>query len=450
VSVKLTKIQQTAWQLLASAVKHVLLVGGSRSGKTFIVVRAIIMRAMLAPGSRHLIVRFRFNHVKASIILDTLPKVMNLCWPGMPYEIDKTDWYLTLPNGAQVWFGGLDDKERTEKILGQEYATIFFNECSQIPLSSRNMAMTRLAQKVDMIVDGVTQPMRLKAIYDENPPSMAHWTYRMFVKRLDPESGKKLADPEMYGHMFMNPADNIENLPPEYLRELANMPVRMRQRFYEGKFADTTVGALWTDELIEKKRHLETTPDLVRIVVAVDPSGSDDTDNASNDEIGIVCAGLGVDGRAYCLEDVTIKAGPATWGNMAVTTYDRHEADIIVGEKNYGGAMVKFVVQSAARANHMVGVKYKEITATRGKVVRAEPISALTEQDKIRFAGYFPELEDELCGFTTHGYTGERSPNRADAFMWAMSELFPGIIRKVEKPKQIIREWSASDPSMAY
>lgn len=446
-SFKATAIQKKAWALLSTIAKHVLLVGGSRSGKTFITMRAIVMRALASPNSRHAVLRFRFNHVKASIVLDTLPKMMSLCFPDVPYEIDKTDWYMKLPNGSQVWFGGLDDKERTEKILGQEYATIFFNECSQIPLSSRNTAMTRLAQKCTTTTGA---ELRLLAIYDENPPSKAHWTYIMFVQKKDPESKRPLQNPEMYDYLYMNPIDNIENLPADYLRELQNMPARVRARFLEGKFADTTVGALWTDDMIETHRHLETTPDLVRIVVAVDPSGSDDTDNINNDEIGIVAAGLGIDGKGYLLEDVTIKAGPATWGNMAVTTYDRHDADLIVGEKNYGGAMVKFVIKSSARAANQSGVKFKEVTASRGKAVRAEPISALTEQGKIKFAGYFPELEEELCGFTTHGYTGENSPNRADAAIWAFSELFPGIVRDKARPKQTVREWSPSDASMGY
>lgn len=445
-SYKPTTIQQKAWALFCSLAKHILLVGGSRSGKTFIIIRLIVMRAILAPGSRHVVLRFRFNHVKASIILDTLPKVMSLCFPDVTYEIDKTDWYMKLPNGSQVWFGGLDDKERTEKILGQEYATIFFNECSQIPWSSRNTAITRLAQKCMAIVDGVEQPMRLLAIYDENPPSQAHWTYKLFVKKQDPDTKKAVANPESLAFMYMNPIDNLENLPADYIRELEALPARVRARFLDGKFADTTIGALWTDEMIDRYRTLETTPDLVKVVVAVDPSGSGDEDNATNDEIGIIVGALGLDGRGYILEDCTVKAGPAVWGNMAATAYERHLADLIVAEKNFGGEMVRHTIHTAPGA---ANVKVKLITASRGKCVRAEPISSLTEQGKVRFAGYFPELEEELCGMTDKGYTGERSPNRADAFVWVMSELFPGIIRE-PKAKPKVRDWAPSDPGMGY
>ena len=114
--------------------------GGSRSAKTFGIVRTMIIRALAAENSRHAILRFRFNHVKASVVLDTFPKVMSLCFKDITYELNKTDWYAEFPNKSQIWFGGLDDKERTEKVLGQEYATIFLNECSQITWEPRNMA----------------------------------------------------------------------------------------------------------------------------------------------------------------------------------------------------------------------------------------------------------------------------------------------------------------------
>ena len=117
---KLTSAQEAAQRVMASQATHIMLYGGSRSGKTFLTVRAICVRALKAPGSRHAILRFRFNAVKASIIHDTFPKVLQLCFPGVEVELNKTDWFATFPNGSQIWFGGLDDKERTEKILGQE------------------------------------------------------------------------------------------------------------------------------------------------------------------------------------------------------------------------------------------------------------------------------------------------------------------------------------------
>ena len=130
---KLTPKQTEANKLLAGSATHIMLFGGSRSGKTFVLVRAVCLRAIKAPSSRHAIVRFRFNAVKNSIVMDTFPKVMALCFPGVKYELNKSDWYARFPNGSEVWFAGLDDKERTEKILGMEFVTIYSNECSQIP-----------------------------------------------------------------------------------------------------------------------------------------------------------------------------------------------------------------------------------------------------------------------------------------------------------------------------
>ena len=408
----------------------IMLFGGSRSGKTFIIVRAIVIRALAAAGSRHAILRFRFNHVKASIVRDTFPKVMTLCFPGVEYNLDKTDWFVRFPNGSEIWFGGLDDKERTEKILGQEHATIYLNESSQIPYSSVQLAITRLAQVCTYEVEGKTKPLRNKMFFDCNPPSMAHWSYKLFVKGVDPETGKPILNRDDYASLQMNPKDNAENLSEAYLKLLQNMPARMKSRFWEGKFGDTTENALWNIEMVDKWRT-EEVPDMQRIVIAVDPSGAGDEDNLGNDEIGIVVCGLGVDGNGYLLEDITVKAGPAVWGNVATTAFDRHSADLIVGEINYGGEMVKFVVRTAKP-----GVPFKKITASRGKVVRAEPIASLTEQGKIRFAGNFMKLEDELYSFTTMGYIGENSPNRVDAFVWGMSELFPGMVKEEKQKKE--------------
>ena len=426
---KLTAKQEEARRLLSGKAKHVLLDGGSRSGKSAIIVRQMCVRAIKAPKSRHAILRFRFNHCKESIGMDTLPKVLEAFPDEVRGSMNRSDWYHQFPNRSEIWIGGLDDKERTEKILGKEFATMYLNEASQIPLGSRNLAVTRLAQRCRYEKNGQLAELALKMFYDANPPSKAHWIYQMFYRGMDPETKRALPDQANYAHLTMNPGDNAENLPPDYIASLEALGVRMRKRFLLGEYGEAAPGALWTEEMIDSWRE-SSLPDMVRVVVAVDPSGAGDEDNAHNDEIGIVVCGLGTDGNAYVLEDCTVKAGPKTWGNVATTAYDRHSADRIVGETNYGGDMVRFVVQ-AAKPN----VPFRKITATRGKAVRAEPIASLTEQGKIRFGGTFTRLEEELCAFTTHGYTGSDSPNRADAFVFAMSELFPGIVAEKEKPK---------------
>ena len=123
-----TEIQKKAIDVLASAARNVMLYGGSRSGKTFIICYAMIVRASRVK-SRHLACRLRFNHAKTSLWLETFPKVFKTCFPDLAFKENKTDYYYTLPNGSEIWVGGLDDKERTEKILGKEYSTLYFNEC---------------------------------------------------------------------------------------------------------------------------------------------------------------------------------------------------------------------------------------------------------------------------------------------------------------------------------
>jgi phage terminase large subunit-like protein len=421
-SFSLTPRQQEAMQVLAGESTHIMLFGGSRSGKTFLLCRAVAMRAIKAPESRHAILRFRFNHVKNSVVLDTFPKVMRLCFPDIDYRIDKTDWYCQLDNGSQIWFGGLDDKERSEKILGMEFSTIYLNECSQIPQSSRDIVVTRLAQQVDQLITGrQPTPLRPRIYYDCNPPSTAHWSYRLFIKKINLDTKQTTENPGDYAYFKINPQDNVKNLSDGYLQTLQSLGARLRKRFLEGDFSDATQNSLFDEASIDKWRliSVDNAPDMVRIVIAVDPSGAGDTDNATNDEIGIVAAGLGVDGNAYLLADLTCKAGPATWGRIVTDAYERFQANIVVGEKNYGGAMVEHVIQTSRPRT-----PYRSVTATRGKAIRAEPVAALYEQGRIRHVGYFRDLEDELVAFTTNGYTGDNSPNRADALVWAMSDLF--------------------------
>lgn len=423
----LTLKQEDAMSLLRSDAEHILLEGGARSGKTLLLCRAVAIRAMKAPDSRHAILRFRFNHVKNSVVLDTWPKMMRLCFPGIKFRINKTDWYAEFENGSQVWFGGLDDKERSEKILGMEFVTIYLNECSQIPQASRDIVITRLAQQVDQNISGrPVIPLKPRMYHDANPPKKSHWLYKLFHKKLDLDTGKLIDNPENYVHFKINPKDNIENLSAGFMKTLAGLSARLRKRFEDGDYADVTENALFSDDDFEKWRVLGSAqlPQMTRIVVAVDPSGSGDIDNEHNDAIGICAAGLGVDGNGYLLADATVKAGPATWGRIATDLYDTLGANCIVGEINYGGAMVEHVIQTARSKT-----PYKMVTATRGKHVRAEPLSALYEQGRIRHVGYYPELESELVDFTVNGYVGENSPNRADALVWAFTELFGAIVR---------------------
>ena len=172
-------------------------------------------------------------------------------------------------------------------------------------------------------------------------------------------------------------------------------------------------GALWTRELINETRVTEH-PDLVRIIVGVDPTGS------RGNECGIVVAGLGDDGEGYILDDRSLLGSPGEWADEVLNAYNLNNADIIVGETNYGGDMVEATIKQAGNTQNQI-YRYKNVHATRGKAVRAEPIVAAYEHGKVHHVGEFPHLENEMVMWIP----GESrySPNRIDALVWAMTEL---------------------------
>jgi hypothetical protein len=229
-----TPRQVVATETLSSCT-HSMLYGGSRSGKSFITIYSMIIRAARVK-SRHLIVRLHFNHVKTSIWMDTLPKVISLCFPQLSASWNarnKTDYYWKLPNGSEIWVAGLDNSDRVEKILGKEYSTIFFNECSQIDYSSIQIALTRLAEK---------NALAKRAWYDMNPPAKSHWSYWVFMKKLNPVDSEPLPNPDDYTSIIMNPTDNIDNIDENYLSILNAMPEKDRERFMSGMFSEDSDG----------------------------------------------------------------------------------------------------------------------------------------------------------------------------------------------------------------
>lgn len=212
--------------------------------------------------------------------------------------------------------------------------------------------------------------------------------------------------------------DNLSNLAPSFRRTIASYEgTRLGRQELLGEVLDDVPGAMWTRDMLEEALYRSDIPSLKRVVVAIDPSGTGgDGDDA--DSVGIVVAGKGVDGLAYVLADRTCDLSPAGWGRVAVDAYREFKADRIVAERNYGGAMVKHVILTTDR-----NVAYKEVTASRGKSVRAEPIAALYEQKRVRHVKVFPELEDQMVMMTAGGYMGDTSPDRLDALVWALTEL---------------------------
>ena len=402
-----TSKQVEATRLMASH-RETLLEGGSRSGKTFIIIRNIIFRALKYDNTRHLCVRAKMNHAKRSIYKTTIPEVLKICFPNVQYKQNDTDLYITFPNGSELWVGGTDDKERVEKILGTEYATIHINEASQIDYSTYEVLKTRLNPP-----KGV--PARI--FIDYNPPSKKHWGYQVFRLHKNPESQEDLKHAEQYAYLSMNPIDNKENLSEGYIETLEGMSEKRRRRFLYGEYSDDTEGALWKREWIIRTR-VDKAPDLHKIVVAVDPAVSN---TETSDDTGIIVCGVGLNGEYYVLDDETYSGDVTGWGQTVAKCYDEWQADRAVAESNQGGDLVKMNIR-----NYNRNMPITMVRATRGKAIRAEPIADLYRRGLVHHVGLFQDLEDELCTWTP---LEPVSPNRLDAVVWGLTYLSRGGVK---------------------
>jgi predicted phage terminase large subunit-like protein len=420
---ELTDKQKEVRAVFTCAARYFLVYGGSRSGKTFFICYAIVTRALMAPGSRHIIFRNDGVDAKQSVGNETIPKVVELAYPGLQLKWNDKDGYYELPNGAQVWLAGLKDKARLDKALGKEYATIYLNEASQITLEAFELVKSRLAQVV-MREDG--KQLSQKLYVDLNPTTSAHWTYQIFVLGKDPSDKRPIPDHDKdYRYVMVNPVDNMANLSQDYIRSLDNMPERQRRRFFEGMYNADDDNALWNRGVIIH----EEPPELERIVVAVDPAT---TTNVGSDETGIVVAGQDAARRGYVLDDDSDRFKPEEWARRAISLYDTYDADCIVAEANQGGEMVASTIKAAARGRT---IPVKLVHASRGKHIRAEPIAALYAQGKVRHAKPLSDLEDQMCAFKIDFDRKEEgySPDRVDALVWALTELFPRLVKKTQR-----------------
>jgi phage terminase large subunit-like protein len=215
--------------------------------------------------------------------------------------------------------------------------------------------------------------------------------------------------------------DNEQNLAPSFVQAVVERyaGTRLGRQELDGEILDDVPGALWTRRSIDENRKREA-PELERIVIAVDPAASS---GEEADETGIVAAGVAKDkdgyNRGYVLADRSLRGSPEEWARAAVALYREMDADRIVAEKNNGGEMVESVIRAVDR-----NVPVTLVHASRGKAVRAEPISALYEQGRVHHIGAFPALEDQMCMFTPDIDRKQGSPDRVDALVWALSSLF--------------------------
>lgn len=221
--------------------------------------------------------------------------------------------------------------------------------------------------------------------------------------------------------------DNAANLAPSALQMLRERyeGTRLGRQELEAEILGDLPGALWTLAMLDGYR-LRQAPDLKRIVVAVDPAV---TATEASDEHGIIVAGMTADQRGIVLQDGSLSGSPMEWARRAVSLYRSFDADCIVVEVNQGGDMVSHTLRTIDP-----NVKIKEVRASRGKHVRAEPIAALYEQGRCAHVGAMPALETQMTQMTLNGYEGAGSPDRVDALVWAFTELFPGMTQSRVDP----------------
>jgi PBSX family phage terminase large subunit len=254
---KFTEKQKTALNIVSSPAEYIMLYGGRRSGKSFANIYAICVRALKAPGSWHAIFRKQRVHLEKNLIRQTFWTVLSLRFPElfawfrvpMASHFDKKHLIATFPNGSMIYFGGLDDKERAEQLLGSEYSTIFLNEASEVGYQVFLKLDSCLAQK---------NILRNKFLMDLNPVKTRgrpHWTKDVFINKHDPLDNCNLKDPQNYNYLLMNPHDNIDNLDPSYIQRLERMPKDQRDRFLYGLYVEDDSGGVYSQELNDSRRE---------------------------------------------------------------------------------------------------------------------------------------------------------------------------------------------------
>jgi predicted phage terminase large subunit-like protein len=222
--------------------------------------------------------------------------------------------------------------------------------------------------------------------------------------------------------------ENRANLARSFFKTIVKRyeGTRLGRQELNAELLDDVPGALWTRAVLDRHRIASggPLPSMRRVVIGIDPAAKASLAGDRSSETGIIAAGLGEDGRGYVLDDCSTRQSPAGWARRAVAAFDRYHADALVVEINQGGAMVEAVLR-AERA----GLPLRQVRASRGKATRAEPIAALYEQGRVSHAGAFPALEDQMVQVTPFGIEGDGAADRVDALVWALSDLFPRMVK---------------------
>jgi phage terminase large subunit-like protein len=305
---------------------------------------------------------------------------------------------LTWPNGAQAT---LYSAAEPESLRGPQHSHAWCDE-----IAKWDNASARATSAWDNLMMGLRLGTDCRVVATTTPRSVPLVTRLIAAERVTVTQGSTF--------------DNAANLPAQFLDAMRGTygGTLLGRQELDGELIADVEGALWSRALLETCR-VDAAPEMVRVIVAVDPPAS-----AGGDACGIVVAGLAANGTAHVLADASVeKAGPERWARTVAATAEAWNADRVVAEANQGGAMVASVLRAA-----QVSLPLKLVHASRGKTARAEPVAALYEAGRVRHAGTFAALEDQMCGLLAGGdYQGPgRSPDRADALVWALSELMLG------------------------
>lgn len=301
---------------------------------------------------------------------------------------------LEWPNGAISLIFTADEPER---MRGKQHEKLWLDELAawKYPESyDQAMLGLRLGQRPQVVITTTPKPTRLIKEIKDNPTT--------HVTR---------------GTTY----DNRANLAPEFFADIVKKyeGTRMGRQELNAEILTDNPNALWSRDMIDKGRiQPGACPKLARVVVAIDPAV---TSNEDSDLTGIVVVGKFKD-ECFVLEDCSLSASPDAWAKRAIRAYTQHEADRIVAETNNGGDLVEAVLRTVNRS-----VPYRKVHASRGKQIRAEPVAALYEQGKVHHVGSLPMLEDEMCDYDPT--LAQKSPDRMDALVWAVSELTQGPTR---------------------
>lgn len=367
--------------------------GKTRAGAEW--VRAI---AEARPEARIALVGASLGEVRA-VMVEGESGLLALGPPERRPDFEPSLRRLTWPNGAQAF---LYSAQEPESLRGPQHSHAWCDEIAK---------WDGVASRAERTWDNLLLGLRL----GEVPQVVATTTPRAvpLLRRLLAEPGVAVTRGST--------ADNAGNLPARFLRDMRRTfgQSLMGRQELDGELIADLPGALWTRALIESCREAAPSAPAARVAIGVDPPAS-----AQGDACGIVVCALGTDGTGRVLADASVtKASPERWARAVATAARRWQADRVVAEANQGGAMVASVLRAAD-----VALPLRLVHASRGKSARAEPVAALYESGRVRHAGMFPALEDELCGLIAGGgYEGPgRSPDRADALVWAMTELMLG------------------------